>query len=496
MKKILSVIGNIIKTALFLSIVAAILYGANFVLKLKSIDGCYVAQMFEKQAPDTVDVVFIGSSHMYTDVNPAVLWTEYGIASYDLAGSNQPLWNTYYYMKEAIEKQSPELVVVDLYRATETANVIDEARIAMNTLGLAQGENRIGNIYASVEDEEDAMDYILGYPVYHTRYESLSESDFKLYNGDPNGENYKGFNENCISVTEFESFADFSAVEDTLELTEKNEEYLIKMMELAKETDTQLLFIVAPYQGIMPSDKMIFNSVKLLAKKYGVSFVDFNEYYSQIGLDPMTDCAEWSHLNYDGSEKFSKYLGAYILRRYSLEDHRGDEAYVSWDENAKHYERIAYYFKVRNTSDMEEYLKLLLEGEGYTVLISLDGIYDYGEIGVLEMLERYGLKMDDGAVTVVKEGEVLFYADDTTEEDYHYHADLGSKTLVIDGIITEIEDVYTGETTQEVVRTTNLGGINGAVVTHGVNILVYDEYTNRYDSVGFDSTKEYAKTRY
>lgn len=496
MKKILSVIGNIVKAALFLSIVAAILYGADFVLKLKSIDGCYVMQMFDKQAPDTVDVVFVGSSHMYTDVNPAVLWEEYGIASYDLAGSNQPLWNSYYYMKEAIEKQSPELVVVDLYRATETRDTIDDARIAMNTLGMARGENRTGNIYASVENEEDALDYILGYPIYHTRYESLSESDFKRYNGDPNGENYKGFNENCISVTEFEGFADLTTMEDTLDLTRKNEEYLIKMMELAKETDTKLLFIVAPYQGIMPSDKMIFNSVELLAKKYGVPFVDFNEYYGEIGLDPMTDCAEWSHLNYDGSEKFSKYLGAYILKRYSIADHRGEEAYVSWDKNAEHYERIAYYFKVRNTSDMEEYLKLLLDGEGYTVMVSLDGAYDYGQIGVLKMLGRYGLKMDDGAVVMVKEGDILFYADDTTEEDYHYHMDLGSKTIVIDGSITENIDVYTGETTRAVAKTISLGSTGAIVVPHGINILVYDEYTNRYDSVGFDSTKEYTKARY
>lgn len=496
MKKILSVIGNIIKAVLFISIAAIILYGANFVLKLKSIDGCYVVQMFEEQAPDTVDVVFIGSSHMYTNVNPAVLWDKYGIASYDLAGSNQPLWNSYYYMKEAIEKQSPKLVVVDLYRATEIRDVIEDARIAMNTLGLAPGKNRVDNIYASVEKEEDALDYILGYPIYHTRYESLSESDFRLYNGDPNGKNYKGFNENCISVTEFEGFADISEIEDTLDLTKKNEEYLVKMMELAEKTDTKLLFIVAPYQGIMPSDKMIFNSVELLAKKHGVPFVDFNEHYDKIGLDPMRDCAEWSHLNYDGSEKFSEYLGAYILNRYSIPDHRGEEIYLSWDKNLEHYKRIANYFKVRNTTDMEEYLKLLLESEGYTIFVSLDGLYDYGQIGVLDILEQYGLKMDDGAVVAVKDGEILFYADDTTEEDYHYHMDLGSKTVVIDGRITQNVDVYTNEETRVVEKTVNLGAISSIVVPHGVNILVYDEYTNRYDSVGFDATKEYQKVRY
>lgn len=496
MRKILSVMGNMVKAALFLSIAAAILYGANFVLQLKSADGCYVMQMFEKQETDTIDVVFIGSSHIYTDVNPAVLWEEYGIAAYDLSASNQPLWNSYYYMKEAIETQSPKLVVVDLYRATETEDVIDDARIAMNTLGMAHGQNRNDNIKASIENEEDALDYILGYPVYHTRYESLSAEDFSVYNGDPNGENYKGFNENCISITAFENFADMSGVEEKLELTKKNKEYLIAMMELAEETDTELLFIVAPYQGISPSDKMIYNSVEELVRDYGVSFVDFNERYAEIGLDPMTDCAEWSHLNYTGSEKFSKYLGEYILNRYSIDDHRGDDMYASWDENMEHYHRIEYYYQVRNATDIEEYLQLLLEGEGYTVCISLDGLYDYGEIGILDILAKQGVQMEAGGIAVVKNGEILYYADDEAETDYHYHADWGNLTLVIDGVLGNNYDTVTGEETPNVAKSYGLSGVSGAVAPHGVNVLVYDEYAERYDSVGFDSTQEYKKLRY
>lgn len=496
MKKILTVMGNIIKAALFLGIAATIFYGSNYVLKFKETDGCYSAQMFDKQPPDTIDVVFVGSSHIYTDVNPAVLWEEYGIASYNLAGSNQPLWNTYFYMKEAIEKQSPELVVVDLYRVNESRDIIDDARIAMNTLGLAYGDNRVENIRASVEDGEDVLDYVIGYPVYHTRYESLKESDFKLYNGDPNGENYKGFNENCISVTKFESFSDFSTLEDTLETTKKNREYLVKMIELAEETDTQLQFIVAPYQGIMPSDKMLYNGVEELAKEYGVGYVDFNEHYDEIGLDPMRDCAESSHLNYDGSEKFSRYLGSYLTRRYMLPDRRGEDGYESYDRNAEHYERIDYFFELRNTEDMEKYLELALNGEGYTTMISLDGLYDYGKIGVLEILERHGVPMKEGGVAVVRDGEILFYGDATAKEDYHYHMDWGSKTLVIDGILEEQVDTYTGKSSVVVEKNVALSKIGGQTASNGINIMIYDEYTNRYDSVGFDSTKEYVKVHY
>ncbi len=497
MKKKGQAIRNAVKGVLFCALAAGVLLCANFVLKLKSIDGCYVAQMFYRQPPDTVDVVFIGSSHIYTDVNPAVLWEEFGMSAYDLAGSNQPLWNTYYYMKEAIEEQTPDLVVIDMYRAIEMGDVIDDARIAMNTMGLKYGENRTESILASVADEEDAMNYILGIPVYHTKYESLTEDDFKRYNGDPNGTDYKGFNENCVSTTYFESFSDMSTITDTLPITKKSEEYLEKIIELAKETDTQLLLMVSPYQGIMPSDKMIYNRVREIAEEHGVAYVDFNDRYNEMGLSPMTDCAESSHLNYYGSEKFSLYLGRYLKNRYSIEDHRGDEAYRTWDRNAEHYTRIRRNFEARNTEDLGELLTLLLENEDYTFCVSADGLYDYGELDVKGIFASHGLKIEEGAVMVVEHGDVIFYADDKTEGGYQFHLDLGTKTLVIDGKPREVKDPLTGEVTEQMEKSVKLGPVNSVTAPHGINILIYDDYTKDFpDCAGFNALEGYKKIRY
>lgn len=497
MEKAVRVGVNILKAVVFLSIAAAILYGANFVLKLKSIDGAYPAQMFYEQEPGTVDVVCIGSSHIYTDVNPAVLWTEYGIASYDLAGSNQPLWNTYYYMKEAIEVQSPELVIIDLYRILETRDVIDSARIAMNTSGLAYGENRADSVYASVEKEEEAMDYVLGFPIYHTRYESLEETDFLPYNGDVNGANYKGFNTNCIATTPFEWWEDTRWVEDKEPITQKNEEYLIKIMELAEETDTELLFIVAPYQGINYWEKVMYNTVEELADNYGVPFIDFNEHYEEMELDSMTDCAESSHLNYSGSEKFSRYLGQYIVENYQIDDHRGDERYASWDANAEHYEKIAYNFRLRNTEDVSEYLDMLLANEDYTVLISLDGDYASGGTDLAATLSDKGISASADAVVLMDRGEVVFYSDFCNKDGYDYHQDIGRETIVIQGLPTETTDAFTDETKENVTKSVTLSGLSCLTVTNGMNIMVYDNYTETFlDTFGFDASNGYMKVRY
>ena len=55
---------NALKVVLFVSLIGVIFYGINFVLQLKTIDGCYVVQMFEKQKEDTVDVYW-EQSYLY-----------------------------------------------------------------------------------------------------------------------------------------------------------------------------------------------------------------------------------------------------------------------------------------------------------------------------------------------------------------------------------------------------------------------------------------------
>ena len=64
---------------LFAGLAAGMLYGAYCLLHFKSTDGCYPAEMFYQQEENTVDVLCLGSSHTYTNINPAILWDEYGM---------------------------------------------------------------------------------------------------------------------------------------------------------------------------------------------------------------------------------------------------------------------------------------------------------------------------------------------------------------------------------------------------------------------------------
>lgn len=61
-------------------------------------------QQFYNQKENTIDVLCIGNSATYVNINPAIMW-ENGIASFNLCESSQMPWNTYYYLEEALKTQ-------------------------------------------------------------------------------------------------------------------------------------------------------------------------------------------------------------------------------------------------------------------------------------------------------------------------------------------------------------------------------------------------------
>ena len=54
----------------------------------------------------------------------------------------------------------------------------------------------------------------------------------------------------------------------------------------------------------------------------------------------IRDRDKGDHLNASGAERVSIYLAAYLKENYDLPDHRGEEAYASYTQMEKQYDRI------------------------------------------------------------------------------------------------------------------------------------------------------------
>lgn len=211
-------------------------------------DGNQSMDGFYRLDRDSVDVVFYGSSHVYSGVNVAALWDDHGIAGYDMAGTMQTLWNSYYNMKETLKYQSPRLMVVDLYGILIEDEYYGSTNVIKNVSSMRFSLNKIRNVWSSVPHEE-FLPYLLSYPLTHENYKELGRGNYDESANNIGGEWYKGYKPS-YAVTQFDTLPQVKVSSEKRLPTRKNREYLDKMIRLAREYQIQLAFIVVPYEGI------------------------------------------------------------------------------------------------------------------------------------------------------------------------------------------------------------------------------------------------------
>ncbi len=440
------------------------------VFQFKNTSGNYLVTAFYREPKNSVDVMCFGSSHAFANISTAVLWEDYGIACYELCGASQPIWNTYYYVKEALKTQTPKVLVVDVHGITKYVDYLEHSRIIQNTYGLRPSWDKVENVMASAP-KSSWPDYLLEYPTYHSRYTELGRSDF-----DPSalvGEYYndwKGF-ELLTGVYPMEKPREAINTDREVELTEKTEKYLRAILELADERGIPLLLISAPY-NLLLREQGYYNAAARITQEYdGAVFLNFNSYpmYDELGLDFQTDFADSIHLNQIGTKKYTGYLGKYLKEHYDIPDRRGDSSYASYDamaENCAH--RIANY-ELQQEKDLDGYLEKLQEGDYLAVYRITGGSRETANFGeVSEELKACGFSVDETAgtgVCVAENGERLFQADDSVAFTWHRQTDESS--------------VLTVSAVQDGGISVNLNRTDYAASGEGLYILVYDLRENK-----------------
>ena len=320
---------NLIRALIAIFVFVSVFLLCEKILLLKSEDGIEQMRSFYKQDENSIDVLFMGNSHGYCNINTGILWDEYGMAAFDLGGAEQPYWNTYYFFKEALKTQRPELI---LFSASVVGiNPTDhqpEVWLVTNLYGMKWNMNRIRATRVSAYEDKF---FTMLFPVYtmHSRYNELTERDFTEPNNDIS---YKGFDPRNGNKA-FDT-PDISDITEIGTLTEKEDKYLRMIFDLAKEEGIPFGVFIAPYV-VNEEAQMKYNYVFSIAGEYGFPCMDFNKQYDEMGLDFQTDMYEGLHLNYPGNEKFTKYLGQVILNEYDIPDRRGEAGYASWEEDAR-----------------------------------------------------------------------------------------------------------------------------------------------------------------
>ncbi len=307
--------------ALAFFLVLALVYGAvDTVLKIKTYDMRSLITLNDME-DGTLDVVMVGSSHAGMNIDNAQLWRERGIASYNVWAGMQPLWNSYYYLKECIEAQEPRIAMVDVFMCGTTVDYSTKAVAMKNITTMPWGLNRINAALASFENWQDAVEAMWGMPYYHNRYDELTEDDLHgRYGWDD--ELIPTVHQTSDVITPID-LLDYRTITGTLPLTEKNEKYLRRIIDLCKANDVTLVLMVAPYQAT-EEECMRLNRVEEIAREEDVAVLNYLKLWQDAGIDPTVDFYDIGHFNNAGIRKFTALIGEYLMANYSLTDHRAD----------------------------------------------------------------------------------------------------------------------------------------------------------------------------
>lgn len=295
-----------------------------------------VTEEFYREKTD-LDVLFFGSSTVYNAISPVYLYENYGFSSYVRANASQTLWQSYYLLEDALKKQEPELVMVDMSFMKYGEEFVEEASNRKALDGMRLSKSKYDCIKASMWEGEEPVTYLFPVLRFHSRWKELTKDDF-LYALKVPDVTYNGFLMQ-FDIPEEQVIYEKEAREN-YDFPKKAWDYLDRITELCKEKDIPLILMKTPTYVNNWYDEYD-EALTSYADEKGIEYVNFDWYKEEMGNVLRTDYVDaGSHLNLVGAEKFCDFLGGYIVERTGKISHAGDAEFDKiWTEKVIRYEK-------------------------------------------------------------------------------------------------------------------------------------------------------------
>ena len=264
---------------------------------------------FYKLQKNTVDVLFLGNCHAYSTFIPSVIEMITGKTTYVLGGSSQSIPLTYYNMKEALKRQSPEYIVLETFPI-----IIYDSYIPADT-EVVYAYSAFADIPFSFDkllyatDYKDGSEWFyllfdLGY--FHDRWEVIQ--DFK--NKKESHDNGYVVYWNNQPLSDPEELLKLEQTDHCLEIAPDYLEYVYRIIDLAQNNGIRLIFTTVPYTSMTYREAARLNTLNSIAAEYNIPYINFakEELVNKLDFERgyMIDD---NHVNEQGGLILSEYMG-------------------------------------------------------------------------------------------------------------------------------------------------------------------------------------------
>lgn len=305
------------------------------------VEGSFTEEYYKENVPH--EVIFFGDCDVYENYSPIKMYQEYGISSYIRGSGEQYIWQSYYLLRDTLRYETPKVVVLTVH-GLQFDKPRNEAYNRMTLDGMKWSQDKVDAINASMMPGESFASYVFPVLRFHDRWKELTPTDFKhIFSKDITSHN--GYYMRCDVIP----FTQYPPQQPLMNPNFGSNAmgYLDKIRELCDSKGIKLVLVRAPLEyGWYPQwDK----NVEKYAAQYGLTYLNFNNYTKEIGMDLTKDTYDAGvHLNLTGAEKLSVYFGKYLKENYSLTDYRNDPAV-----SAEYKKKIVFYDFMREDQERE-----------------------------------------------------------------------------------------------------------------------------------------------
>lgn len=455
---------------------------------------------FYNEPKNSLNVIVLGTSTNSSGIQPAVIWNERQITSYNLSTERQNALAAYYLLKESLKYQRPDVVVINARWITtqyqdengqaEIDNDNAALHLALDHMKFSGVKIQAATDIAAQSHTQSALDYILPLAMYHSR-DDLKKNDFD-FSYLPEQHDLKG---SSILLNTFAVAASRMSFEDdppeepfAFELSGIGPVYVQKMIDLCNENGVDVLLLSLP---IPFWDWPSHQSVQAFAQSNGVQYLDMNtkQCVDEMRIDWEQDFADEIHENIFGSYKTSSLLAKFLAENYSLSQTPADDITASFNNSYAVYNGYFNTYPsivaLKNINSLDAYLSLLAGANDYIVFISAKDEFSSSLTeGQKASLHALGLQTDfnDGIfrysyLAVLDSGKVMFEECVPTEIEYEYIAAPGDTFIAVSGGILSSN-----------ISSVVLEGEEYSLDIRGLNIVVYSKGLGYViDSVNFDT---------
>ena len=420
-----------LKLIVFLCLLAVVVNMAGALLSAGD-DVTQSASALAHLPAQSVDVLWLGTSHMNYNVIPQYLYDMCGITSVMATGNSVDLEASYWMLRQTLFTQHPQVVVLDVYPAAApycyfyVQNVLALAYRE----GMAEGSNPyntatgvarwlpVGSPYKPQAIAEAYVQSGAGGEAYfeltrmHSRYGELSRKSVEYLLGDTRfvrnfgylygsqsmeGQEYaiEAYSEEAaIRPNEVGTYWEFTDEQlEAAQLLETSKDAIRRIADYTRANGIELVLCAAPYMTNRAEEKL-FDQVGELAGELGVPFVGLEE----SGINGLQYMRDLGHLNDAGARLYTEFWSAYLTTHYDLPDRRtsADSRYAPWREGAGRYDvQRAAMLLINMDTDLTDFLEAVsVLDEDYLVLVSARGdVYEgFTEEDWLLMTEALGMR--------------------------------------------------------------------------------------------------------